>query len=76
MDEEMRGMLDLLLLQCYFSTSEAMSVDLDRYYWWLSEVHIVTSQITTALISAKNNVQKLFFLFGGSKFSTLDVSYS
>lgn len=37
-----------------------------------SEVHIGTSQITTALISAKNDAKKTFF--GGNKFSTLDLS--
>lgn len=37
-----------------------------------SEVGIATSQITTALISAKNNAKKTFFW---NKFSTLDVSY-
>lgn len=38
-----------------------------------SEVHITTSQITTALISAKNDAKKTFFW---NKFSTLDVSCS
>lgn len=38
-----------------------------------SEVDIATSQITTALISAKNDAKKCFFW---NKFSTLDVPYS
>jgi len=71
------------VLRHAFSTGEATSVDSGQGpIMGFSEAAPLphTSKITRALISAKNNAKKTFFLlfllFLGNKFSTLDVSCS